>query len=53
MKRMFLYIEKAQKFSETTKFEEKRAAAGSGLKSSPILGHPLNSFFDPWQAISK
>ena len=47
MKRMFLDIDKAQKLSELTgncTFEEKRAAAGRQMKSSPILGHPNNSF---------
>ena len=47
MKRMFLGIEEAQKLSELTgncKFEEKRAATDRRMKSSPILGHPPNSF---------
>ena len=32
-------------WQETSKFEEKRAAAGRRMKSSPILGHPPNRFF--------
>ena len=47
MKRMFLDIDKAQQFliwQEIGTFEEKGAAAGRRMKSSPILGHPPNSF---------
>ena len=46
MKRMFLHIEKAQNslnWHETAKFEEKRAAAGRRMKSSPILGQLPNN----------
>ena len=47
MKRMVLGIEEAQNslnWQETGKFEQKRAAAGRRMKSSPILGHPPKSF---------
>ena len=57
MKRMFVDIEKAQnpQLIGTVNFEEKRAAVGRELKSSPILGRPPNSFFffDSRQVISK
>ena len=56
MKRMIFDIEEAQNSlnsQETGKFEEKKAAAGRRMKSSPVLGHSPNSFFVPWQAISK
>ena len=37
-------LENSLNGQETVKFEEKRAAAGRWMKSSPILGHPPNSF---------
>ena len=46
-------LKKSLNRQETGKFEEIKAVTGRHKKSSPILGNPSNSFFDPQQAISK
>ena len=45
MNRMLLYIEETQKLAELTENGQIRRKKSYRMQSSPILGHPPNSFW--------